>query len=1228
MAKLAMLIRIFIILSVILLNIESYRFRKRSFVVDYENDCFLKDGKYFRYVSGTMHYFRVPPEYWFDRLTKMRAAGLNAVQTYIEWNSHEPEQLEYNFDGINDVVRYIKTAQSVGLLVILRLGPYIDAERDMGGLPYWLLRNNPEMKLRANDSSYLKYVTRWYDVLLPKLMPLIYANGGPVIMMQIENEYGSYPACDFAYTSFLRDYVRSYVGDSVVLYTTDGNSDSYLKCGKVDNVLATIDFGSHEDPVSSFAALRNHQQHGPLVNSEYYTGWIDHWAHPHSKVDYVPVINTLEKMLDMNASVNLYVFEGGTSFGFTSGANYYDNYQPNPTSYDFDAPLTEAGDPTKKYFYLRKTIGKLSFGPIHLKQVYSLFEISSYLKTVTSLYPLSFEALSVRNGFVVYTTTINVKPSDPAVLTIDKLNDRALVLVDYEYQGTMSRMEFINTIPINAKNGSQLDIIVENQGRICYGSLINELKGIVSNVTLGPVTLVNWIHRAVPEEVLKNVLMKENNLNITKINSRLKHQLPHVYRGIFVLANEEVKDTFLSVNNWRKGFAVLNGNNLGRYWPAVGPQETLYVPSSFLNPYPHVNNLFLFELEYAPCENIETCLAYFANDNKTRERSFVIDYENNCFLKDGKYFRYVSGSMHYFRVPPEYWFERLTKMRAAGLNAVQTYIEWNSHEPEELSYNFTGANDFVQYIRTAQEVGLLVILRIGPFIDAERDMGGFPYWLLRNNPNMKLRTSDPTYVQYVKRWFGLLLPKIVPLIYANGGPVIMIQIENEYGSYGCDFSYTSWLRDYVRQYVGNDVVLFTTDGDGDYYLKCGKIDGVYATIDFGVTKDPAKLFLIQRNHEMRGPFVNSEFYPGWLDHWTEPHQTVPTDAVVDTLEKMLALNASVNIYLFEGGTSFGFTSGANLGSTYQPNPTSYDYDAPLTEAGDPTEKYFAIRKVVGKYLPLPHLPLPNPSPKLRFGPVYFKKLGNLFQMIEKLETVSSFYPLTFEALSARNGFVLYTTTINVKPSDPAVLHISELNDRALVFVDYEYQGTMSSMEKVFTLPIIAKNGSRLDIFVENQGRICAGNGINKLKGIVSKVTLGPVTLLNWSQIVMTEKVILDHFGNETNFKTSDKFISHYRIPEIYKSVFTLPEGDVFDTFLNVNNWRKGVAVINNRNLGRYWPAVGPQETLYVPAPFLKPFPELNELILFELEDAPCYRSETCSAQFVDQPSINATTPYA
>lgn len=275
----------------------------RTFTVDYKNDGFLKDGQPFRYVSGSIHYFRVPQPYWQDRLRKMRLGGLNAIQTYVEWSSHEPMPGQYDFGGQNNLTEFISLAQKENLLVILRVGPYICAERDMGGFPFWLLRE-PNIQLRTSDPNYLKPVDRWLEVLLPMIRPLLYENGGPIIMLQIENEYGSY-GCDLNYTSHLRDKFHEILGHQVVLFTTDGNGDGYLRCGRVPHVLTTIDFGSGTNVTQAKDTLQRHQEFGPFVNSEYYSGWLDYWQSPFIQVDTSPFIKTLQELLDHNASVNM-----------------------------------------------------------------------------------------------------------------------------------------------------------------------------------------------------------------------------------------------------------------------------------------------------------------------------------------------------------------------------------------------------------------------------------------------------------------------------------------------------------------------------------------------------------------------------------------------------------------------------------------------------------------------------------------------------------------------------------------------------------------------------------------------------------------------------------------------------------------------------------------------------------------------------------------------------------
>ncbi|EFX89607.1 hypothetical protein DAPPUDRAFT_303198 [Daphnia pulex] len=618
-------------------------------------------------------------------------------------------------------------------------------------------------------------------------------------------------------------------------------------------------------------------------------------------------------------------------------------------------------------------------------------------------------------------------------------------------------------------------------------------------------------------------------------------------------------------------------------------------------------------------------------DDLVKNRSFSIDYVNNQFVKDGEPFRYVSGAMHYFRVPVHYWPDRMRKMRAAGLNVLETYVEWASHEPQPGVYAFEGNLDIEYYFELAQHFNLSVILRPGPFIDAERDMGGLPFWLLSVDPSIKLRTSDKSYVTHVEKWFSVLLSKIKPYLYNNGGPIVTVQVENEYGSYSpCDRDYTSWLRDFIRQHLGKDVVLFSTDGDGDGYLQCGKIPGVYATVDFGAGSNAVESFKPQRHFELAGPRVNSEFYPGWLDMWGEPHSTVDKEDVVKTLDDMLAINASVSMYMFHGGTSFGFTSGALPSNTYTPCITSYDYDAPLNEAGDPTEKYFSIRKVISKYLPLPDFPVPVASPKAAYGHVHLHYVANLWDLLSTPiagRPLQSTYPMTFESLGQANGYVLYCTQLRGHFPDPALLEVKGLADRAYLYIDMEFGGVLSRSGSLFSIPVQATDNQNLCLLVENQGRIAYGTGIKDFKGLTSNVTLNGHILSSWTHHPLP-------FNETGSLEWLNKIEKKRGTPikgtmSLFTGSFAIQrnESDLADTFLNLSGWHKGVAFLNGINLGRYWPVQGPQVTLYVPKNFLKAWPSKNRLILLEQDRSPCEKNELgCTVEFVANPVLNGDTP--
>lgn len=616
------------------------------------------------------------------------------------------------------------------------------------------------------------------------------------------------------------------------------------------------------------------------------------------------------------------------------------------------------------------------------------------------------------------------------------------------------------------------------------------------------------------------------------------------------------------------------------------------------------------------------------------QRTFELDYKRDRFLKDGQPFRYISGSIHYFRIPRFYWEDRLLKMKMAGLDAIQMYVPWNFHEPQPGQYEFSGDRDVEHFIQLAHQLGLLVILRPGPYICAEWDMGGLPAWLLEKE-SIVLRSSDPDYLAAVDKWLAVLLPKMKRLLYQNGGPIITVQVENEYGSYfACDYNYLRFLEHRFRYHLGNDIILFTTDGAAEKLLKCGTLQDLYATVDFGTTGNITRAFLIQRNFEPKGPLINSEFYTGWLDHWGQPHSKVNTKKLVASLYNLLAYGASVNLYMFIGGTNFAYWNGANM--PYAPQPTSYDYDAPLSEAGDLTEKYFAVRDVIRKFKEVPEGPIPPSTPKFAYGKVALRKFKTVTEALGILcpnGPVKSLYPLTFTQVKQYFGYVLYRTTLPQDCSNPKPIFSSPINgvrDRAYVSVDGVPQGILDRNHKN-VLNIQGKAGATLDILVENMGRVNYGKSIKDFKGLISNMTLNFTVLTNWTMFPLdTEALASSHLGNweaadEGHGGHSTLRSSNFTLPTFYVGNFSIPSGipDLpQDTFIQFPGWAKGQVWINGFNLGRYWPTKGPQKTLFVPRNILTTSAP-NNITVLELESSPCSNGtlELCTVEFVDTPVI-------
>uniref|UniRef100_A0A8C2TQF6 Galactosidase beta 1 like n=1 Tax=Coturnix japonica TaxID=93934 RepID=A0A8C2TQF6_COTJA len=603
-------------------------------------------------------------------------------------------------------------------------------------------------------------------------------------------------------------------------------------------------------------------------------------------------------------------------------------------------------------------------------------------------------------------------------------------------------------------------------------------------------------------------------------------------------------------------------------------------------------------------------------------RSFQIDFDRDCFLKDGAPFRYVSGSVHYARVPRAAWRDRLLRLYMAGLNAVQVYVPWNYHEPQPGVYDFSGDRDVEAFLDLAAELGLLVILRPGPYICAEWEMGGLPAWLLWT-ADIVLRSSDPAYLAAVDAWLHVLLPKIKPRLYQHGGNIISVQVENEYGSYYiCDSSYLQHLLGTFRALLGPEVLLFTTDGAQVEDLRCGTLQGLYATIDFGPGSNVTEAFGTQRYVEPRGPLVNSEYYTGWLDYWGGPHASISAALVAQGLANMLQLGANVNMYMFHGGTNFAYWSGADFKGKYEPVTTSYDYDAPLSEAGDPTEKLFAIRTVISKFQPLPVGPMPPPTPKCAYGWVALHKV-NYADLLDVLDVLSpsgpiqSQFPLTFEAIKQAQGFVLYRTQLPRDILAPATLRAPphSICDRGYVMLQKEYQGTLERDGQT-ELRVKGKAGDMLDVLLENMGRISFGANFSDFKGLLGNLSLDSRPLSNWLIYPLTiDAAIHQGWPHAAQTKSSSRSRAG---PAFYAGTFETP-GIAWDTFVKFPGWSKGQLWINGFNLGRYWPQQGPQQTLFVPGSILRVGCP-NNITVLELEGAP----PNPSLLFLDQPLFNRT----
>ena len=548
-------------------------------------------------ISGAMQYFRIPREYWDDRLQKLKECGFNTVETYTCWNLHEPSEGIFNFDGMLDLEKYIDIAAEYGLNVILRPGPYICAEWEMGGLPAWLL-NYSNIKIRCNDDLFISKVERYYNELLRRIKPKLCTNGGNIIMMQIENEYGSY-GDDHTYMSKIAQIYKNN-GIDCLLFTSDGASYSMLQGGTLPEYPCVANFGSA--PAQNFKVLNDFRPNQPLMCGEYWVGWFDHWYDKHHVRDPHEVASLFKEMIDYGASLNFYMFHGGTNFGFMNGANHYDSYEPTITSYDYNALLSESGDLTPAYFEVRKVIedklGKLppltvkntekkAYGEIELNERCDLFEaIHSISNPIKSPTPLFMEDIGQYYGYTLYSSTVD-GPRDEKNIVIDSVNDRALIFINGEYRGVYEKSRDNQPVSFSLSKGEKckIDILCENMGRVNYGPRITEKKGI-NSVRFGLQNHFGWEIYPLP---LNNIDSIKYHDASGEVNT------PTFLKGKLRIYDEPC-DSFIKLNGFTKGVVFINGFNIGRYFNPAGPQKTLYVPAPLL--VRGENKIVVFESDY------------------------------------------------------------------------------------------------------------------------------------------------------------------------------------------------------------------------------------------------------------------------------------------------------------------------------------------------------------------------------------------------------------------------------------------------------------------------------------------------------------------------------------------------------------------------------------------------------------------------------------------------------
>lgn len=578
------------------------------------------------------------------------------------------------------------------------------------------------------------------------------------------------------------------------------------------------------------------------------------------------------------------------------------------------------------------------------------------------------------------------------------------------------------------------------------------------------------------------------------------------------------------------------------------------------------------------------------------EQNFVAG--NGTFLLNGEPYVVKAAELHYPRIPREYWENRIQMCKALGMNTVCLYVFWNAHEPQPDQFDFTGQNDLAAFIRLCDANGMKVILRPGPYVCAEWEMGGLPWWLLKKK-DIRLRENDPYFLERVDKFQKAVAEQVSDLTVDKGGPIIMVQVENEYGSYGVNKEYVGNIRDMLRNNFGNNVTLFQCDWSSNF-LNNG-LDDLIWTVNFGTGANIDQQFAKLKQVRPESPLMCSEFWSGWFDKWGANHETRPAADMIAGIDEMLSKGISFSLYMTHGGTNWGHWAGANSPG-FAPDVTSYDYDAPISESGQTTPKYWELRRTLAKYMNGERLPrVPATIKSVAVKPFTLTEVAPIFDNLPEPKEDEEIR--TMEEYDQGFGSILYRTTLPAL-ADGATLTVNDPHDYAQVFVNGSFIGKLDRRngEKELILPATSA-GDTLDIFIEAMGRINFGRAIKDFKGITDNVTISEerdghtfvCDLKNWKVYNIHDELSV---YEAMNFKPVSEFSANEdgRLPRgVYRGTFNVKK--VGDTFLNFETWGKGLVYVNGHPMGRIW-EIGPQQTLYMPGAWLKKGE--NEIVVFDI----------------------------